>query len=93
MIESGIVVSMGLLMMLYNLPWRWKLRIVSNIVLMDIGVFIALMFLHTGTHAGVMTATAGALFTSLTLATARKCIGQIVNRQYVPGIWDVRSKL
>lgn len=93
MIETGIIIALGLLMLMSRLSWRKKLWMVSNPLIIDIAIFAGLMFLHAGTHSGVMGATAGALFASLTLAGAKKVIGYIKNGRYYPGWYDVSDKL
>lgn len=93
MLEMGIVVSIGLLVTLAKMPWRWKIRVMSNPVVMDIAVLVFLMLLHWGTFSGVMVATVGALGCSLTLSAARKLYGYVENGRYVPGYFDVSSKL
>lgn len=93
MIETGIIIALGLLMLMSRLPWKWKLWMVSNALIIDIAIFVGLMFLHAGTHAGVMGATAGALFASLTLAVVKKFIGHISGGRYYPGWFNMKDKL
>lgn len=93
MIEMGLVVSLGLLVMLIKLPWRLKLWMTSNPVVMDVSVFVGLTALHWGTFTGVMVATVGALFTSIVLSCARWAIGYTVGSAYHPGKFDVSNKL
>lgn len=93
MIEMGIVVSLGLLVILAKLPWRWKLRVISNSLAMDIAVFIVLTLIHWGTFSGVMVATVGALFTSIVLSCAKRAVGYIDGDRYYPGWFDVSNKL
>lgn len=93
MLEMGIVVGLGLLVTLVKLNWKWRMKILSNPLAMDIVVFVLLCFLHWGTYSGVMVATVGALFCSIVLSIARKCVGYIEEGRYVPGIWNVENKL
>ena len=93
MLEMGIVVALGLLVMLAKMPWRWRLHIISNPVIVDISIFSVLTMLHWGTFSGVMVATVGALFCSITLSIAKKLIGCVINGKYVPGMYDVSNKL
>lgn len=93
MLEMGIVVGLGLLVTLVKLNWKWRMKMLSNPVAMDLIVFVLLCFLHWGTYSGVMVATVGALFCSIVLSIARKCIGYIGANGYVPGIWNVEDKL
>ena len=93
MLEMGIVVGLGLLVTLVKLNWKWRMKILSNPLAMDIVVFVLLCFIHWGTYSGVMVATVGALFCSIVLSIARKCVGYIEDGRYVPGIWNVENKL
>lgn len=93
MLEMGLIVALGLLVSLAKMPWRYKLWVTSHPLAMDVIVFIGLCAIHWGTFSGVMVATVGALFCSLTLSAARKCIGYFDNGQYVRGFWDVSPKL
>lgn len=93
MLEMGILVALGLLVALAKLPWRGKLWVTSHPLAMDVIVFVGLTVLHWGTFSGVMAATVGALFCSLTLSAARKVIGHVENKQYIRGWFDVSSKL
>lgn len=94
MIESGFFVAIGLLFMLGKLSWRSKLWMTSHPVFMDVVVFTLLCFLHWGTFSGVMAATVGALFCSITLSLAKRVIGYTTPQGvYVRGFVDVRDKL
>lgn len=93
MIEMGLVVALGLLVSLAKLPWRHKLWMTSHTLAMDIIVFVFLTTIHWGTFSGVMVATVGALFCSVTLSIARKVIGHVEGRRYHRGWYDVSSKL
>lgn len=93
MIEMGIVVGIGLLVSLVKMSWMWRMRCLSYPLTIDIAIFIALVLLHWGTFSGVMVASVGALTCSLVLSGARKLYGHIDACQYVPGYFDVSSKL
>lgn len=93
MIEMGLVVGIGLLVSLSKMNWQWRMHVLSQPLLVDLIVFALLMLIHWGTFSGVMVATVGALFCSLTLSAARKLCGHIENGYYVPGILDVGNKL
>lgn len=93
MLEMGIVVALGLLVVLAKLPWRMKLRVISNPILADASIFIFLTMIHWGTFSGVMVATVGALFCSITLSIAKWAVGSVVNGRYVPGHFNMSSKL
>lgn len=93
MIEMGIVVALGLLFTLVKMSWRWKMRLLSNPVIADIGIFSLLTFLHWGTFSGVMVATVGALACSAVLSAARWLYGYVKAGVYQPGKIDVSSRL
>jgi hypothetical protein len=93
MLEMGILVALGLLVTLAKLPWKWKLWMTSNPLRVDLAVMGMLLILHWGTFSGVMVASIGALFCSLTLSAARKLIGYVEGCRYVPGMFNVLSKL
>lgn len=93
MIEMGIVVGIGLLVSLVKMSWMWRMRCLSYPLTIDIAIFIALVLLHWGTFSGVMVASVGALTCSLVLSGARKLYGHIDTGRYVPGYFDVSSKL
>lgn len=93
MIEMGIVVGIALLVTLVKMNWTWRMRMLSNPLLVDTIIFIALMLIHWGTFSGVMVATVGAMTCSLTLSAAKFLYGHVADGKYVPGYFDVASKL
>lgn len=93
MIGFGFVVALGLLFLLAKLPWRWKITLTSYPVTVDVLVFSFLTILHWGTFSGVMVATIGAMFCSITLSVARRVIGYVKNGRYIRGMFDVSHKL
>lgn len=93
MIEMGIVVGMGLLISLVKMNWQWRMRMLSSPFFVDLLVMIMLLILHWGTFSGVMVATVGAMTCSLTLSGARWLYGHVESGTYVPGYFDISSKL
>ena len=93
MLELGVLVAMGLLFTLWKLSWRAKLWMFSHPLFVDVVVFIGLCAIHWGTFSGVMAATIGALFCSVTLSIGRWLFGHIANNRYHPGVINVASKL
>lgn len=93
MLEMGIVVALGLVVMYARLSWRKRIWINSNPLLMDVLIFVVLNILHWGTFSGLMVAAVGALFCSITISIARKWVGYVESGQYVPGWMNVRNKL
>lgn len=93
MIEMGIVVGIALLTTLVKMNWTWRMRMLSNPLLVDSIIFIALLLIHWGTFSGVMVATVGAMTCSLTLSAARYLYGHVEAGKYVPGYFDISSKI
>lgn len=93
MLEMGLVVGLGLLFTLSKMSWPWKLRVLSNPVMMDVFIFIGLLMLHWGTFSGVMVATIGAFVCSMVLQAGRFLFGYMVDGKYVAGRIDVQHKL
>lgn len=93
MIEMGIVVGIGLLVTLVKMSWSWRMHMLSNPLMVDIVIFIALCLLHWGTFSGVMVATVGAMVCSLTLSGARWLYGHCEGGTYTPGYFDIGSKV
>lgn len=94
MLSMGIVVGLGLIVIFVKLSWAWRMRMLSNPVVVDVLVFGVLTAVHWGTFSGVMVATVGALFTSIVLSAGRWAFGYVDNGSYVRGaLADVRSKL
>lgn len=93
MLEMGIVVALGLIVTFCKLSWRNRLRMLSHPVAMDIAVFALLTMLHWGTFSGVMVATIGALFCSMSLSAGRWAFGYMERGQYIPGRFNVGGKV
>lgn len=93
MFENGIAVGMGLLVSLVKMNWQWRMSLLSNPLTIDIVIFIALLLIHWGTFSGVMVATIGAMTCSLTLSGARWLYGHVEAGTYVPGYFNIGSKL
>lgn len=93
MIEMGIVVGAGLLASLFKMNWTWRMRMLSHPLFVDLLVMIMLLILHWGTFSGVMVASVGALTCSLTLSAARRLYGYVEGGTYIPGYFNIGSKL
>lgn len=93
MFSMGLAVAFGLLVIMARLNWIWKLRLLSNPTTVDIGVFALLLVLHWGTFSGVMVATIGAVMCSLVLTAGRYFYGYIEAGSYIPGVFNISSKL
>jgi len=93
MIEMGIVVGIALLMSLAKMNWRWRMHVLSSPLMVDLIVLAVLMLIHWGTYSGVMVATFGAMTCSAVLSGARWLYGHTKDGTYVPGYFDVGSKV
>jgi hypothetical protein len=93
MIGMGLVVGIALLISMAKMSWYWKLKVLSNPLLVDAIVFAFLIVIHWGTFSGVMVATIGALVCSLILSAGRKAYGHIESGDYKPGYIDISNKL
>jgi hypothetical protein len=91
-IESGLIVALGLTFMWFKCPWKKRMWMLSNPLLMDVIVFIMLNILHWGSFSGVMVAATGSLICSGLITVGRKCLGHIDARIYYPGIWQVDAE-
>lgn len=92
-IESGLIVAVGLLFTFFKLSWKARMWILSHVLIMDVTIFIALNILHAGTFSGVMVAATGALVCSGLLSTGRTVFGYMEGRMYFPGWMDVSPHL
>ena len=92
-IESGVIVALGLIFMFFKLSWKWRLRMLGFPVLMDIGTFVFLNWLHEGTFSGLMVAAVGALTCSALISIGRKTFGYIERGKYVAGRIDVFDRI
>ena len=92
MFESGIAVGLGLLLSLAKMSWKWKLRILSNPLVMDAIVFCVLCVLHWGTFSGVMAATIGAGIVSIVISFGRWFVGYNTKSGFHPGVIDITAQ-
>lgn len=93
MFAEGAAVGFGLLLIFIKCDWLWKLRLLSNPVKVDVAVFILLTAVHWGTFSGVMVAAIGALVCSVVLSIGKWLFGHVEAGSYVPGVFNVSSKL
>jgi len=89
MIETGIVVFLGVALILWKLPRRWMLRALHHDVALDLTVSALVLIIHWGTFSGVMAATVAGLLTSLATSGAKRMLGYMHGNRYVPGIFHL----
>jgi nucleoside permease NupC len=92
-IEMGIIVGIALLVSLAKANWSWRMRVLSNPLLMDLIIFALLLLIHWGTFSGVMVATIGAFTCSVILSGGRKVFGYYEDGDYMRGMYDITDKL
>lgn len=108
-IESGIIVFLGLLLLFLKLSWQWRLRLLGKPLGLDLTVAVVAYFLHWGTFTGVMAAAVAGLMCSGATSIGRKIVGYTSgeatdkqghtgiavrpNLYYFPGMMDVGDKL
>lgn len=93
MIEMGLFVALGLMVLMLKMPWKWRLRLLGNPVAVDVAVFTLLTLIHWGTFSGVMVATIGAFMCSVMLSAGRKLVGHIEHGKYHRGHFNVEHRL
>ncbi len=93
-IESGIIIFVGLLLLAIKLPLRMVLRLLGYPFAVDITASILAYALHQGSFTGMMAAAVSGLLTSAMTSAARYSIGYISNKKYYPGkIWNLTANL
>jgi len=86
-IESGVIIFIGLLLLFIKLPRRWALRLLARPLALDLVVSAAAYILHWGTFSGVMAAAVAGLMCSGFTAVGRWAIGYSKGGQIVPGVF------
>jgi hypothetical protein len=74
-IESGVIIFVGLLLLFIKLPRVIALRLLGRPLALDLAVSIIAYVLHWGTFSGVMAAAVAGLMCSGFTAAARRLIG------------------
>lgn len=93
-IESGVIIFIGLLLLGLKLPLKTSLRLLGRPLALDLGVSVLAFLMHYGTFSGVMAAAVAGLMCSGFTSLARYSVGYIVGNKYHPGkIWRLDSKL
>lgn len=89
-IESGVIIFLGMLLLGFKLPLKTSLRLLGRPLALDIGVSALAFIMHYGTFSGVMAAAVAGLMCSGFTSLARYAIGYIEGSKYVPGkIWQL----
>lgn len=85
-IESGIIIFLGLLFLAVKLPRRTALWLLGHPLSVDLVASVIAYVLHWGTFTGVMAAAVAGLLTSGFTTVARYIFGYIEKGRYLPGI-------
>lgn len=74
-IESGVIIFLGLLLLGLKLPIKTSLKLLGRPLALDAGVSILAFIMHYGTFSGVMAAAVAGLMTSGFTSAARWGVG------------------
>jgi hypothetical protein len=85
-IESGVIIFVGLLLLFIKLPRLLALRLLGQPLALDLVVSIAAYILHWGTFSGVMAAAVAGLMCSGFTAVGRWAIGYSKGGRVIPGV-------
>lgn len=85
-VESGIIIFVGLLLLGLKLPPRTSLWLLGRPLTVDIVASVAAYVVHWGTFTGVMAAAVAGLMTSGFTVVARWIFGYIEKGKYHPGL-------
>ena len=92
-IESGVIIFFGMLLLGTKLPRRVSLKLLGHPLALDLGVSVLAYIMHYGTFSGVMAAAVAGLMCSGFTSCARYAFGYIEKGSYVPGrIWQLQLK-
>jgi hypothetical protein len=84
-IESGIIIFAGLLLLGLKLKPKHSLRLLGRPLLLDFSVSAIAFLMHYGTFSGVMAAAVAGLMCSAFTSMARYSFGYIRDNKYYPG--------
>lgn len=85
-IESGIIIFIGLLFIFIKFPRHWVLVGLGYALWVDIGAAAVAYILHWGTFTGTMAAAVAGLMTSAMTTIGRKWIGYTYY-DFEDGLW------
>ena len=90
-IESGVIIFLGMLLLGIKLPRRTSLKLLGHPLALDLSVSILAYAMHFGTFSGVMAAAVAGLMCSGFTSCARYAFGYIEDKRYHRGrIWQLR---
>jgi hypothetical protein len=91
-IESGVIIFIGILLLAIKLPRRTSLWLLGRPLAVDLTASAAAYILHWGTFTGVMAAAVAGLMTSGFTSLARYVFGYIDGGKYKPGVIDLEQQ-
>lgn len=91
-VESGIIIFLGLLFLAIKLPRRTALWLLGRPLTVDLIASVLALVIHWGTFTGVMAAAVAGLMTSSFTTGARYLFGYIQNNRYHPGIMQLELR-
>ena len=90
-IESGVIIFFGMLLLGIKLPRRVSLKLLGHPLALDLSVSVLAYVMHYGTFSGIMAAAVAGLMCSGFTSVARYAFGYIEKGSYVPGrIWQLK---
>lgn len=89
-LESGIIIFVGLLLLFIKLKRITMLKLLGAPLLLDIVVSVAAYILHWGTFSGVMAAAVAGLMCSGFTMCGRWLVGYIKKGVYYPGVFTLK---
>ena len=91
-IESGIIIFAGLMLLFIKLPRITALKLLGHHLWLDVAVTILAFLMHYGTFSGVMAAAVAGLMCSGFTTAGRWLFGYITKKTYHPGIITLQLK-
>ncbi len=91
-IESGVIIFIGLLLLFIKLPRRIALKLLAHPLPLDLIVSVFAYALHWGTFTGVMAAAVAGLMCSGFTAVARRLFGWIDRSGYHRGLISINPR-
>ena len=90
-IESGVIIFFGMLLLGVKLPRKVSLKLLGRPLALDLGISVLAYVLHYGTFSGIMAAAVAGLMCSGFTSCARYAFGYIEKGSYAPGrIWQLK---
>lgn len=90
-IESGVIIFFGMLLLGIKLPRRVSLKLLGHPLALDLSVSVIAYATHYGTFSGIMAAAVAGLMCSGFTSGARYAFGYIKDKRYHKGrIWQLQ---